>query len=80
MRDNPFVFFDLSSTMRGPITYQMIKNEYFWDHLGRINEYMVENNLTHEWKEKEIEKLVQLCGWPVKLAWWQKFLANFLMM
>lgn len=80
MRDRPFVFYNMSHTYRGRITYQMIKNEYFYTHLELINQYMVEFNKTFEWKENMIKNLVSLCGWPVKLSKWQNFLANYLLM
>jgi hypothetical protein len=59
---------------------QMIKNEYFYEHLEEINKHMVRSNLTYEWKLRMIETLVSISGWPVKLSRWQRFLANYLLM
>jgi hypothetical protein len=76
----PFCFMEVPMTYRGRITKQQLYNEYFYEHLERINEAMVSGNRTFEWKEKMIEQLVSLVGYPVKLSRWQNFLANSLMM
>lgn len=76
----PLVYFDTPYTMRGRLTQQQLNNEYFFKMLEEINYFFVRNNETFEWKQKQIEKLASMVGYPVKLTWWQNFLANVLMM
>lgn len=80
MNTPPFVFMDLGYTYRGKYTKQQIHNEYYYEHLGRINQHMAEFNKTFEWKLSMMDRLASICGEPVKLTKWQNFLANFLMM
>lgn len=76
MRQLPFVFYSRSITFRGKSTQQFLDNEYFWEHLGRINQHMVQNDLSFEWKKLMIDHLVSLVGWPVKLSWWGRLIAK----
>lgn len=79
MREPPFVFFSKSYTFRGPITAQQVKNEYYYEHLERINAHAKRYNKGGDWVKRMKKSLVSICGEPVKLTRFQNFLANYLM-
>jgi hypothetical protein len=78
-REIPFIFFDIGHTTRGRLTWQQIKNEYYYMMLEEINKHMIKWGKTYEWKLKKMERLEEICGKPVKLTRFQNFLANYLL-
>lgn len=80
MRPHLFVFYETPETMRGSITKQMLYNEHFYETVERINNHMVEYDLTYEWKESMIKIIASSVGYPVKISKWKQFLANVFMM
>lgn len=77
MRKNPFVWFEIQWRYGPSNAPQFVKNEYFYSTLSRINQYFIEENMTFEWKQKMIDKLVDYVGHPRKLTLVQKFCKLF---